>query len=35
VAIGSVLTGDSSPEKALDAAAERVRQTWELQRGGT
>ncbi|HYH89695.1 MAG TPA: extracellular solute-binding protein [Solirubrobacteraceae bacterium] len=35
IAIGSVLTGGSSPEEALDAAGERVKQTWELQRGGT
>jgi multiple sugar transport system substrate-binding protein len=35
VAIGSVLTGASSPEEALDSAGERVKQTWELQRGGT
>jgi len=35
IAIGSVLTGGSSPEEALDSAAERVKQTWELQSGGT
>lgn len=35
IAIGSVLTGGSSPEEALDAAGERVKQTWELQKGGT
>jgi len=35
IAIGSVLTGASSPEEALDAAGERVKQTWELQKGGT
>ena len=35
IAIGSVLTGGSSPEEALDSAGERVKQTWELQKGGT
>ena len=35
VAIGRVLTGGSTPEEALDTAGERVKQTWELQRGGT
>jgi len=35
IAIGSVLTGGSSPEEALDAAGKRVEQTWKLETGGT
>jgi multiple sugar transport system substrate-binding protein len=33
VAIGSVLTGSSSPAEALDAAGQRVQQTWKLETG--
>jgi multiple sugar transport system substrate-binding protein len=35
VAIGSVLTGSSTPEQALDTAGKRVEQTYELLSGGT
>ena len=33
VAIGSVLTGSSTPEQALDNAGERVQQNYELLSG--
>jgi multiple sugar transport system substrate-binding protein len=35
VAIGSVLTGSSTPEQALDNAGKRVEQNYELLSGGT
>ena len=34
VAIGSVLTGSSTPEQALDTAGKRVEQNYELLSGG-